>query len=72
MTADSNISELRTEIAGLHGLLSRVAAALHLDTHPHGVLPGLVEYCQNSERARRTANAQTTKIEFLDEGKTAP
>ena len=63
MTGVSNITELREEIAGLRGLLSRIAAALHLDTHPAGVEPALTEYCANSEHARRTANAPTQPIE---------
>ena len=63
MAGVSNIVELRTENAGLRGLLSRIASALHLDTHPDGVVRGLEEYCQNSERARRNAARDTQPIE---------
>ena len=59
-------TNLRKEIAGLHGLLSRIAAALHLDTHPHGVERGLTEYCANSERAQRNAKKETQPIEQVN------
>ncbi len=54
--------QLRKENAGLRGLLSRIAAAMHLDTHPDGVERGLTEFCKNAERARRNADTQPIEV----------
>lgn len=66
MSINLEVSDLRKKLAAKDGLLSRIASALHLDTHPEGVIKGLEEYCKNSEHARRNANKATQPIQQVN------
>lgn len=63
MSADMTLSELRKELAGRDGLISRACAALGLDATPANAARELTKFCERAERQRRNANRDTQPIE---------